>query len=147
MNGATAVTTTRSYIRMLKAKVVTAGTTGSNEGTISVKDNTDTDTLMCIAPNENESHSAIYSVPAGQTAYLAYWYGSEASSKGSEVTVWIREFEGLWLEKRGVVLLDDNFVIPLDLPIKLAAKSDIEIRAKGILAGAFVTAGFEGWRE
>lgn len=147
MNGTTAVTTSKSYIRMLKMKVATAGSTGSNEGLICANDNADANTLMCIAVTENESHSALYSVPAEQTAYLTQWHGSEASSKGSEITLWMREFGGLWLQKRGIVILDANFVIPFDVPLKLAAKTDIELRAKGILAGAHVTAGFEGWRE
>ena len=41
----------------------------------------------------------------------------------------------------------DTFIIPFMLPLRIEPKSDIEIRAKGILAGAFVTGGFEGWYE
>lgn len=147
MNGTNAVATTKSYIRMLKMIVVTAGTTGYNEGIICCRDNTDANIMMCIAPGENESHSALYSVPSGNVVYITGWYGSEASNKGSDIALWVREFGGLWLMRRDMVVLDTNFVIPMDVPLCFTEKTDIEMRARGILAGAVITGGFVGWRE
>lgn len=147
MNGVANVLTTASFLRVQNIVVATAGSTGYNEGAITVSNNADTIVLEQMAVQGNSSLSAAYTVPNGYTAYIAQAMATEASTKGSNFGFWIRVFGGLWTQKRGVVLLDSSIVLPMRIPMKLPQKTDIEIRANGILAAAIVTAGFEGWIE
>lgn len=147
LNGVANVLTDASFLRVFGLLVVTAGTTGYNEGTITASNNADSVVLDQIDPQENESHAAAYTVPAGYTAYIVQALATEASSKGSQFVFWVRAFGGLWTMKRTIVLLDNNIIVPMKLPMKLPQKTDIEIRANAVLAGANVTAGFDGWVE
>lgn len=141
------VLTDASFLRVFNLTVVTAGSSGYNEGTITASNNADNAVLDQIDPVENVSNNACFTVPAGKTAYIVQAMATEASTKGSQFGFWLRPSGGLWAQKRTIVLLDSNIVLPIPVPMKIPAQSDIEIRAYGILAGANVTAGFEGWYE
>jgi len=147
MNGQGNVLTTASFLRVSSVTVATAGDTGFNEGIITVSNNADSIVLDQIDVQENASLSAAYTVPNGYTAYITQAMATESSSKGCQFGFWIRTFGGLWTMKRSIVLLDSSIVLDMSMPMKLPQKTDIEIRAPGIQAGAVVTAGFEGWIE
>lgn len=147
MNGQTNVLTTASFLRVLSMVVATAGKTGYNEGTITASNNADTVVLEQIDVQQNASLSACYTVENGYTAYVTQAMATESSSKGCQFGFWIRTFGGLWTMKRTIVLFDSSIVLPMTLPMKLPQKTDIEIRANAIQAGANVTAGLEGWVE
>jgi len=147
MNGVANVLTDAAFFRISCLTVTTAGVTGYNEGTITASNNADTIVLEQIEIQKNASLCACYTVPAGYILYITQVMATEASNKGSQLGFWARMFGGLWTMKRTVVLLDSGLVLPMTIPMKLPQKTDIEIRAKGVLAGANVTAGFEGWIE
>lgn len=147
MNGDTAVICTNSFLRVFKAYVATAGASATNEGVISIKNNAANVTLLQIDALEGQSHAAIWTAPGGYTGYIVSWYATESSNKGVEVHLFIRPDGGAWRSVRSIVLLDSVYSEPLPLPFSVAAKTDVEIRAKAIQAGANVTAGFEGWQE
>lgn len=147
LNGVGVVTTVNSYLRPLRAQVVTVGATGVNAGTITIKNNAATVTLLQIEPGEGQSNSAIWTVPADSVAYIVSWNASESSLKGAQVGLWYRPFGQSWRYVRSYVLLDNGFYHQFQLPLPMQARTDIEIRAKGLAAGAIVSAGFEGWYE
>lgn len=147
MNGVANVLTAASFLRVSSVTVATAGATGYNEGTITVSNNADTIVLDQIDIQANASMAASYTVPAGYTTYLVQAMATESSSKGCEFGFWMRPFGGLWMRKRGIVLLDSSIVLPMQIPMKLPQKADIELRARAFQAGAIVTAGLEGWVE
>jgi len=147
MNGVANVLTDAFFLRISCLTVTTAGATGYNEGTITASDNADAIILEQIEIQKNTSLCACYTVPAGYTFYVTQAMVTEASSKGSQLGFWVRMFGVLWTMQRTVVLLDSGSVLPMTIPMKLPSKTDIEIRAKAVLAGANVTAGFEGWIE
>ena len=147
MNGVANVLTDASFLRVLCLSVVTAGTTGSNEGTITASNNAGAVILQQIEPNENECLCAAYTVPDGYILYIVQGLVTEGSTKGSQVAFWKRPFGGLWSIARTNVLLDSGLVTPMSLPMPVPAKTDIELRAKAVIAGAAVSAGFEGWLE
>ena len=147
MNGVANVLTDASFFRILCLTVTTAGATGYNEGVITASNNADAIVLEQIEIQKNASLCACYTVPAGYTLYVTQAMATEASTKGSQLGLWVRAFGGLWTMRRTVALLDSGIVLPMTVPMKLPEKTDLEIRAKAILAGANVTAGFEGWIE
>ena len=147
LNGTTIVTTTKSFLRPLRASVVLAGASGMNEGTITIKNNASAVTLLQINAGNGQTNSAIWTVPAGNTGYIVSWNASESSTKGAIIGMWLRPFGQSWRYFRSYVLLDGAFFHPFALPIPLQEKTDIEIRALAFSAGAIVSAGFDGWYE
>lgn len=74
MNGTTAVTTIASFLRIFRARVVTAGTNLRNEGDITIRDQ-DTSTTRALITNGptssfGQSLMAVYTIPAGKTGYV-----------------------------------------------------------------------------
>ena len=74
MNGTSAVTTTGSFLRIFRARVVTAGTSLRNEGTITIRDQ-DTSTTRALITNgatdgNGQTLMAVYTIPAGKTGYV-----------------------------------------------------------------------------
>ena len=67
LNGTTAVTTTKSYLRINSMNVAS----GAPTGTITLKDLTDTTTYAQINTTIGRTQMAIYTVPAGYTFYLS----------------------------------------------------------------------------
>jgi len=73
MNGGTDVTTTNSFLRVFRARVVTAGSTGTNEGTITMTGSTSSNVLAQISEDTSgfgQTLMACYTIPAGKTGYL-----------------------------------------------------------------------------
>ena len=147
MNGTTVVNTTKQYLRVLQTRVVTVGTSGVNEGTITIKDATDTYTLNSIPIGEGRSNYAVWTVPDGATAYITEWHGSENSSKGCEFSLWFRWYGRSWEKLRMVETLDSNFEDNVRIPFSMPAKTDIMMRVIGLASGAKVAGGFVGWWE
>ena len=87
MNGTTAVNFNVDMLRVLSATVLTAGTTGTNEGEITIFGADGTSKIMAIAAGEGISHSASYSVPAGVTFYIVDQFISDASLKGANLSL------------------------------------------------------------
>ena len=74
MNGTSAVTTTGSFLRIFRARVVTAGTSLRNEGEITIRDQ-DTSTTRALITNgvtdgNGQTLMAVYTIPAGKTGYI-----------------------------------------------------------------------------
>jgi len=147
MNGTTAVDTNVAFLRVFMMRVITAGASGFNEGTITVYGADGVSKINAIGAEENRAHSASFTVPANQTLYIIGMTIADASLKGAEVTLLVHNFGGLWENARPYVILDNIESMELLMPLKFLEKTDIEIRATALAAGAVVSAGFVGWRE
>jgi len=150
MDGATPVTTTGSYIRVFRAKVVTAGTSGVNEGTITIRDQ-DTDVSRAEIDEEiGQTLMAVWTVPDGYTFYMSSWYAGSAVSKALDVGVFVRDnavSDASWQNKQLINFSDTTFKNDLEMPIMFTERTDIEVRAKAGGGGGDMSAGFNGWYE
>ena len=73
MNGTTTVTTSGNFLRVFRARVVTAGSSETNEGTITMNHTTSGDLLAQISFNtigQGQTLMALYTIPAGKTGYI-----------------------------------------------------------------------------
>ena len=96
MNGTSAVTTTQTFLRINRAYVATAGSTGSNVGAITIANTTPT-TLASIAATAGIAEQCVYTVPAGYTAYITRYMLSSynsTSGAGSVGQIWVKPYGG-----------------------------------------------------
>lgn len=137
LNGQTAVNTVNSYLRIFRARVTSAGSGGTNAGNIYIGTGTVTTGVPAnvygrISATEGQTLMAIYTVPAGHTAYIQQGTistGTELANKYVTARLKVRPF-GEVFQTKALVTLADQF-IPFDFGVALAIpeKSDIEARA------------------
>lgn len=137
LNGQTAVSTTKSYIRMFRARVTSAGSGGTNAGDISIGTGTVTSGVPAnvfarISTGEAQTLMTIYTVPAGYTAYMQQGTissGTELSNKYVTVRLKVRPFGEVFQTKALVTLTDQFIGFDFGVALTIPEKSDIEARA------------------
>ena len=70
MDGTTTVTTTQTFLRVFRMSVETAGSSGNNEGTITVTYTGGSDVAATISAGNGQTLMAVYTIPAGKTGYI-----------------------------------------------------------------------------
>jgi hypothetical protein len=130
LNGTSAVTTTKSYHRVFRMRVLTAGSSGINEGnvTASIDGN---NVAQISGGNGGQTLMAVYTVPAGKKGYLDDFHGS--LSKNQEAVFMIRTRDsvgGAWQVKAMFGTFANAVHYHYPIPIEINEKTDIEIRVK-----------------
>lgn len=100
-----------------------------------------------ILGDNNQTLMALWTVPLANTAYLLDFYAATSSPKLVTVSLYIREFGGVFQLKHIESFTASRFEHKFELPLKLEAKSDVTIRAKVTVAGGDCYAGFDLWCE
>lgn len=154
LNGVTAVTTTKSFIRVFRGYCETVGTFGgTNAGNINVTNNAGTNQLMYIPAGDGQTLMTMWTVPAGKVAYITRITASNDSGKGARFSLFTRKLDGgvfyPWNIKYRAYLVGGNEPIPYDIPFKIPEKTDIEIRFTTPTAAGTTSGGstFELWYE
>ena len=141
LNGQTAVNTTKSYLRVNRMIVRSAGSGGANAGVIY----TGTGTITSGVPanvyasingvtGSNQSLMALWTVPAGYTAYLLQYDISNGTTSNTpavcKLILAIRPY-GEVFQAKDVKSLTTGMHVEetFSLPVKVTEKSDIEVRA------------------
>ena len=70
MDGTTTVTTTQTFLRVFRMSVETAGSSGNNEGTITVTYTGGVDVAATISEGRGQTLMCLYTIPANYTGYL-----------------------------------------------------------------------------
>jgi hypothetical protein len=150
LNGTTSVETTNSFLRVFRSYVITAGSSQTNEGLISIKDNADVVQLAEIVANKGQTEMAMWTVPADNTFFITRTYASESNNKKVTISLYTRDntiTNPAWrLRGENIVNLSD-ITATLSVPIEITEKVDIELRATAATAGGDVQGGFEGYYE
>ena len=147
LNGANVITTTASFLRAHTMFIRCAGSTGKNVGNIDANDNANAVTLCRIGIGHNQSLSGYWTVPNGKTFYLVQGAASDASNKGTTIRMYARKYLEPFMLSYVLKLYGSSQIIPYPIPMKLPAKTDIEVRAISIQAGGNVAVTFNGWYE
>ncbi len=152
MNGQTAVNSTKSYLRIHRMKVVTAGTLLTNAGIIYAGTGDVTTGKPAVryssipyanGQGSGQTANAFYTVPANKTAYLQVLEASLASNKVGGVIFQVRPFGEAFQAKHFASLYQGTITKNFLTPQKIEAKSDIRVQAfVGSTTGAF-SASFE----
>ena len=94
MNGLSNVDTTQTFIRVLRAFVKTAGTSEYNVGSIGIRhQGTGTPVVAEIPATMGQTQMAVYTIPAGKSAYLTSLSGSitKKNSGSATIELWQRD--------------------------------------------------------
>ncbi len=137
LDGTNAVTTTNTYIRVFRAGVETAGSSGGAEGTISFSIGGN---VQCTIDPEydNQTLHAAYTIPAGKTGYLTrLQVTSTKDNKAGMVGFFQREFgtDKVFKVKQLIEVYRNSVVVDFPVPLKLTEKSDLELRGKNLNSG------------
>ncbi len=147
LNGQSPVSTAKSYLRIDRAIVRSAGDSGWNIGAINVKDNADSVVLLTVEPELNQTLMALTTVPMGCIGYLIDWYASSSSitPRLVELALFIRPFGEVFQIKSHVEVSQAAYRDDLRFPMVIEPKSDIEVRGKAAASGGVISAGFRMW--
>ena len=143
LNGTTAVTTVKSYLRINSMSV----TTGAPTGNITLKDTSDTTLYAEILAGNGRTLMGIYTVPAGYTFYLsridintslnanpagyATYQNYQTTNGVSTVTI--------------IAPFTNNYHTQRVMPRAVAEKTDIQLQAKVSTGTAALTVSQEGY--
>lgn len=151
MNGQTAVNTVNSYLRVFHLAVLTAGSGEAAAGTIYAGTGAVTAGVPAVIygvyTSGNGSTAAIWTVPAGYTAYLtgyASGYSNASATANGTVSLTVRPFGSVFdtISQLRVSNGGQGW-IAFQYPVAVEEKSDIEIRAISSAASSGVTAEFQ----
>lgn len=138
MNGTTAVTTTKQYLRIIRMTVATAGSASSNVGAISISNAT---LQGKIDINAGQSSFSIYTVPAGKVAYMHSLHLSSSKSTDGKVTLRTRA-NTVSRVRHTVELTGESYAVEFTYPTVIPERTDIELRVvantgNGVVAGSY----------
>lgn len=135
-----AASTTQEYLRVFRAKVITAGSGGKNAGIIYVGASTMTggvpaDKYAAIGTSENETLMALWTVPAGKTAYLQKISGNAGVATadiGATIRLKVRELGEVFQTKEKFNSIRAMVSLERATPKAIPEKSDIEMTAERV---------------
>ena len=131
MNGTSAVTTTASFLRVFRMKVLTAGSSQVNEGNLTASIG-GTDIAIIHSDNGGQTLMAVYTIPAGKKGYLLKFQGS--ISKNQEAVYQLRIKNGTsdaaWQMKGQWGTFAQPVTYDYPVPIEIPEKTDIQVQAK-----------------
>lgn len=131
-------TSTTTFIRVFRVRVCVSGGTNPNQGVITIAGGGKTlaiiDKLANNADGHGQTNMAIYTVPAGKTAYLTQWTVSSGKQNADTIAkLMVRDTyhpdDGAWNVKDIVEIQATSFNKEYRVPLQFTEKTDIEIRA------------------
>lgn len=144
LNGQTAVNTTNSYLRINRGVVRSAGSGGQNAGVIYAGTGTVTagvpaNTYLSIAISDNQTLMALWTVPAGYTAFLLETDVTVATTQNNKyctAKLVARPYGEVFQVKDAFVKSQSTTNQVYTVPLVFEEKTDLEWRAIGDSAGA-----------
>lgn len=152
LNGQTGVNTTNSFLRVTHMYVATAGSGLAAAGTISVGTGTVTAGVPAVVYlnylAQSGATSAIWTVPAGYTAYITAIQSSSGNATSGQWTnfgLFVASAQGAPLDSslQWICSNGGNALINFTYPIAVSEKIDFEIRAISTTASTSVDANMQ----
>jgi hypothetical protein len=134
LTGAGTATTTGTFLRTFRAFV-----SGSQEPTDNINVTNSGTTYARITSGENQTLMALWTVPAGYTAYLfqtditAF---TEQNNKFATIQIQTRELNGVFRTRDKFAIVENSHKQEYVAPIPIPEKTDIRVRAIGSSSSA-----------
>lgn len=147
-DGTLGVTTTKSYFRIHRMYTLTAGSNAGQIGTIYVGTGTLTNgkpanVYALSIEVHNQTSQAVYTVPAGKTAFIKKGFASLSSGKDAEIHFDARIPGEVFSTKFIVHLYQTGFVYDFSTPLLIPEKTDLEVRGAVPQTAGSISAAFE----
>ena len=150
LNGITSVNTVNAYTMIYRVIVLTVGSTGRNLGNIDATAAVDGTVTARISISMNQSHMAIFQIPAAKTGFLLSTYAAIHKVGGAgtfaDTGLMLKDFGAGWRHQdafevgiEGTSHVQHMYSTPLILP----AKSYIKMVANPSKAAQDISAGFD----
>lgn len=148
MNGTTDVPTANSYVIIHRMIVATAGSGGTNAGTITATAVTDATISAAIVIGKGQTQLCIYQIPASYTGYLSSYGGSYNGGSTSNVLLelFAKPFGGAFNLKGSVNMAESgsNFARRVyDTPLKFLEKTTLKLTATSDTVNSDVVGNFD----
>ena len=148
-------TTVAEFKRVFRVRVHAVGTSGVNEGTISITSD-DTSTVLAIigvdgtgskAAGRGQTFMAQYTIPTGKTGYITQWtVGCGKQNTDAIATLMVRDpdaiGDGSWNARDIITVSATTYAKNYNIPIKVNAGNDIEVRAYSSVNNSLVSSTF-----
>tara|TARA_R110001632_G_scaffold189540_1_gene310081 strand:+ start:137 stop:907 length:771 start_codon:yes stop_codon:yes gene_type:complete len=127
LNGQTAVTGDKEFLRVYRAFVTSAGSSEHNEGVITINNSDDSITLAEIPVERSQTQMAVYTVPRGHKAYITNISAAivkSGANRHASIGVYIRKngvkklIQQLAIETSGSTTFNKTYTMPLALEEK-----------------------------
>ena len=126
LNAGGSFTTTNTYLRVFRGIV-----NSTNQGNITIQYNTAPTSIADIIPADaGQTLMAVYTVPAGKTAYLIKFQGNVEKDTGTIFRLRCRPFGGQFSVKGQFGTFGSSVTYDYPVPLVFTEKADIEIQVK-----------------
>lgn len=148
LSGATPVNTSNSFIIIHRMIVLTAGTGGTNAGTITATASSGGTVSAAIIIGKAQTQLALYQIPAGYTGYLFDYWGIFNGGVNSNVDVelFAKPFGGVFNLKGTLTLSINGTSVASRLyntPLSFAEKTLLKLTATSDVANSNVVGAFD----
>jgi len=147
LDGTSAVETANTYIRCYRAIIMSGGTRIGLAGDITIYETGSPSKIVAsVLEEKNQTHMAIYTIPANKTALIANADANAGKGKEAEVELLIKENiigDEVDLVKATRYIYQNSFSRVYNSPRKLKEKTDIWVRGKSALGPVNLSASFE----
>jgi hypothetical protein len=145
-NGLTAVATVKNYLRLTKAHI-TSDVINGNYGNITFRLTSGTGTVVGhMGPNVGQTKLAVYTVPAGKTAYLvkldASSFNGGVGAIGTQIRLYSKPYDQVFNLIHVGETINSQYIEEFKFPIAFTEKTDIDTRAYSSSNGTRVSANF-----
>ena len=135
MDGTTNVVTTNTYIRLFRMSVLTAGSGGKNAGNITATIGGN-EQVRISSDFENQSLICAYTIPADHVGYITRMqFSAGKENKTGMGALFVRPENGVFQVKNLVEVYRNSMIVDFPNPIRVEAKTDIELRGKNLDSG------------
>ncbi len=141
LNGTTPVNTTNTYLRIYRMVILTAGSSEKALGVITA-DNSGT-TYAQVIDGNNQTLMALYTVPAGYTAFLFHGKASTGQGKALTGSFVVRPLGGVFNMAHRFYVFENSYDYQFATPVRLEEKTDLEVRAVADSGTVSMAAAFE----
>lgn len=139
LNGQTAVTGNKEFLRVYRAFVTSAGSSEYNEGVITINNSNDTLTLAEIPAEEGQTQMAVYTIPRNYKGYLTSFSGAINKTTPSTAIILEMVFRKNSVKRvKQSIAIDTtgstSFIKYFECPLPIEEKTDIYVNAKEVSA-------------
>jgi hypothetical protein len=141
LTGTTAVASANTYLRVFR--MYNSGSANLS-GDVTAHYSSGTGTVVAkIFSEYQQTLMAVYSVPAGHTAFITDLQFASPKNAELEMALYFRQFGNVFRIQHAGSAYGNQYEMKLDVPLKLTEKSDIDLRATAGTGGVNASASFD----